>query len=213
VAYELAHLAIFRNTKLARRLLEDVQKDDPSDALIHTALAVTYQAEQEYAQGIAMAEAALAMAAAAGESYVISEIDLADMLMVWNREACEGKSVNRKRKQKIVPRDDDATCHRRYLQASAGYQRALALEPNNPEVHAGMAWALLKLDQDLDQARVHISVALDFQPWSPTLQYRAGLIHQGGGNLEAARKHLQKALYWSKDEELREDVRRALADQ
>ena len=213
VAYELAHLAIFRNTNLARRLLEDVQKDDPSNALLHTALAVTYQADQEYERGIELAEAALTMAAEAGQIDVVSEIDLADMLMVWNREACEGKSVNKdKRKQKTIPRDNDATCHSRYMQALASYQRALALGPNNPEVHAGMAWALLKLNQDLDEARKHISIALDFQPWSPALQYRAGLIHQGDGSLDAARKHLQKALYWSKDTELREDARSALTE-
>jgi tetratricopeptide (TPR) repeat protein len=213
VAYELAHLAMFRNTKLARRLLEDVKKDDPGNALINTALAVTYQADQEYVQGIALAEAALAMTGATGKPDVVSEIDLADMLMVWNREACEGKSVNKdKRKKKLVPRDNDKTCRGRYIQARAGYERALAIEPDNPEVHAGMAWALLKLQQNLDQARMHISVALGFQPWSPTLQYRAGLIHQGDGNLAAAREHLQKALYWSKDAELREDAQSALAE-
>jgi tetratricopeptide (TPR) repeat protein len=213
VAYELAHLAIFRYTKLARRLLEDVQKDDPSNVLLYTALAVPYQADQEYEQVIELAQAALARAAEAGQVDVVSEIDVAEMLMVWNREACEGKSVNRdKRKQKTIPRDDDATCHSRYVQVLASYQRALLLEPDNPEVHAGMAWALLKLNQDLDQARVHISMALNFQPWSPPLQYRARLIHQGDDNLDAAHEHLQKALYWSKDTELREDARGTLAE-
>ncbi len=219
VAYELAYLAMFSNTELARKLVEEILQEDPDNASMRMMLAVTYQADEEYQRGIEIARASLSLANQKGVRDVLLEIDLADMLMVWNRDACARKEADhqvparhREGDEKDVKQDSAETCRARYVEAKEAYLRGLAIETNNPEVRAGLAWALLKLEQELGQALRHIEFALDYQPWSPTLQYRAGMIHKGLDQRDLAMKRLRKALYWAKDGDLREDAAAALAE-
>ncbi len=208
IAYELAYLAMFSNTALARTLIQDVLHRDPHNPSMQTALAVTYQADQEYERGVELARASLREANKQNLQDAVLEIELADMLMVWNQDACASESLFRE--ENDVPQDTPAVCQSRYVAAKQGYQRGLELEPDNPELRAGLAWALLKLNQELPRAARHIEFALDYQPWSPTLQYRAGMIYQAKGEREKALTRLHKALYWSEDAELRDKAAAAV---
>ncbi len=211
-AYELAHLAMFTNPTLARELLQDVLTEFPEDHRLLTGLAVTYQAEQDYAEGIELARRAAREARAGGDVDVIAEIDLADMLMVWNTDACASQAHERKKrngdgsKRKAVQQDSERICDARYREARAAYERARIIEPSNPEVLSGLAWALGKLGEDEEAALEHIAVALDYQPWAQTLRYRAGVLNHQAGRLREAERHLEKAVYWSKDAEVRENA-------
>ena len=213
IAYELSYLSMFSNTTLARTLIQDVLVHDPHNTFMQTALAVTYQADQEYQHGVELARASLAEASQQNLQDAVLEIELADMLMVWNQDACASESSYKDKEDKEendVPQDTPAVCQSRYVAAKQGYQRGLELEPDNPELRAGLAWALLKLNQELSRASRHIEFALDYQPWSPTLQYRAGMIFQAKGERAKALKHLHKALYWSEDAELRDKAAAAV---
>ena len=213
VARELAYLSVFTNTEFSRRVAESRLALEPDDPTFLTALAVTYQADQAYPRGAELARRAAAIGRRRGSSDVVLEIDLGDLLMIWNRDACAPHADEAPRAAKDVrgvaasaPED----CRKRNLEARSAYRRALMLEPHNPEAHSGMAWALLRLDEDLDAASGHIARALDHQPWSPVLHYRAGVIAKRRGQLKRAAEHLEKARYWSDDQDLGRDVAVAL---
>lgn len=65
---------------------------------------------------------------------------------------------------------------------------------------------MLKLYQELPRALANIRVALDYQPWSPKLQYRAGMTYKGTGQRALVLKHLSAALCWSEDSDLQDDT-------
>ncbi len=213
VAKELTYLAVFNNTDFARRIAEEMLELDPANPHMLTALAVGHQADQEYERGAELAQQALAEAAMREIRDVTLEIDFADLLMVWNGDACprdadEAPATAKEKRE--VNQDDEATCRARYLAARDAYRRALQLEPDNPEVRSGLGWCVAKLGGDLDVAAGHLEAALDFQPWSPTLNYRAGVIQKRLGNIDEAIAHLDKAVYWGDTEGVREDAEAAL---
>ena len=217
VALELAMLSVFSNTKLARRLLEQGLGAEPGNARLQGAIAVTHQAEQAYASGARIAREALALAERQGAVDVVLPIDLADLLMVWNGDTCQGEAQAERRAEHrddhdVLPQDAPENCTARYREAQQAYERALEIDVDNPEAMSGLAWTLFHLGEDLPSARAHIGIALDYQPWSPTLQYRTGMILKRVGEAGEARAHLERALSWGEDGEVRENALEALAE-
>ncbi len=193
ITYELAMLAIFQNTKLARSLLEDQLRLEPENPRLTGALALTYQAEKDFVRGATLAR----QAARADPSNPELAIDLADLLVIWNRDVCT---------------DESTGCDDRVREAERAYYRALELAPDNPEAHAQLAALLHSENQDLAAASEHIRVGLEYQPWSPTLNLLAGQIYQGLNESDSARVHLKHALYWTDSEEIRIAAAEALAE-
>lgn len=193
ITYELSMLAIFRNTKLARSLLEDQLQLEPDNPRLTGALALTYQAEEKFVHGVRLARKAMR----ADPTNPELAIDLADMLVIWNRDVCE---------------DDMTGCDDRVTEAGQAYHHALEVAPDNPEAHAQLAALLQTENHDLAAAIVHVRVALEYQPWSPDLNLLAGQIYQGLGETDSAREHLQHALYWAESERVRIAAAEAMAE-
>jgi tetratricopeptide (TPR) repeat protein len=197
VAYELAFLAMFDRPEYARELLEEQLAIAPQDVHLASALAITYQAEERFEEGVAMARAAWLRA----PDDPVLGIDLADMLMVWNDDVCADDA----------PAHPDPACAGRYEEATRVYRRAWTAAPTNPEVNAGLAWSLERRGVELEAARGHIDLALEYQPWASYLLLRRGLISKGLGDASAARADLERALYWAESDELRDQAAEGLA--
>ena len=193
ITYELALLAVFRNPKLARSLLEDQLRLEPENPRLTGALALTYQAEKDFVRGVQLAR----KAARADPTNPDLAIDLADMLVIWNRDVCA---------------DDMTGCDDRVIEAEQAYHRALEVAPDNPEAHAQLAALLQSVSRDLAAASEHVRFALEYQPWSPTLNLLAGQIYQGLRESDSARVHLKQALYWTENETIRIAAAEALAE-
>ena len=193
ITLELATLAMYRNHKLSRSLLEEQMAITPEDPELTMALAVTYQFDREYVRGAELARAAAEM----DETHPEIAIDLADLLVSWNRNACKPR----------VPECDD-----RAIEAEANYHRALSLEPNNPEAHARLARLLFAEGRNLDDAVEHIELALSFQRWNPSLNLLAGQLYLRLGERAPSREYLERALYWSKSENERKQAAASLKE-
>ena len=187
ITLELATLAMYTNHKLSRSLLEEQMAVTPGDPELTMALAVTYQFDRDFARGADLARSASAM----DETHPEIAIDLADLLVSWNRAACEPR----------VPECDD-----RAIEAEAQYQRALSLEPENPEGHAQLAKLLFTESRRLDDAAEHVETALSFQRWHPGLNLLAGQIYLELGEHASSREYLERALYWSESEFVRKQA-------
>jgi len=192
ITYELALLAVFRNTKLARSLIEDQLQMESANARLTGALALTYQAERDFARGAELAR----MAVRTDPKNPELAIDLADLLILWNNNNCEREKVG---------------CADRIIEAEQSYRRVLELAPDNPEAHAQLAALLHSVNRDLPAAAEHIDTALDYQPWSPNLNLLAGQIYKRLGEIDSAREHLRRALRWSENEKIRTQAAKALA--
>jgi tetratricopeptide (TPR) repeat protein len=191
MTHELAWLAMYTNHKLSRSLLEDQLEVTPRDARLTSALGVTYQLDEDYARGAELTRAAVRMDPTQPEL----AIDLADLLVSWNGKACETRG----------PECDD-----RAIEAEANYERALSLEPDNPEAHARLANLLRVERRKLDDAAEHVELALSYQRWSPPLNLLAGQIYLALQKSGPAREHLERALYWSESESIRKEAATAL---
>jgi len=191
ITLELAWLAMYGNSALARDLLEDQLEVTPGDARLTSALAVTYQLDGKHEKGAALAREA----SRAAPSNPELAIDFADLLVSWNKQECETR----------MPICDD-----RSMEAEAQYRRALELAPDNPEAHAQLAGLLQSESRELSAAADHVEQALSYQRWSPNLNLLAGQIYLKLGERDFARAHLERALYWTENEAVRAAAAKAL---
>lgn len=191
ISYELATLAIYGNLKLSRALVQEQLELHPDNAEIKGVLAVTYQRQGNYPEAEKLAREAVAT----NPDSTVLAIDLADILMAWNRHDCA---------------EVEPVCTQRKLQAEALYRGVLELEPDNPEANVKLAYLLLAENRELDAAAESVEVGLTYQPWSASLNLLAGKVYLRLDDRDRARGYLSRALYWGNSESLRADAAAAL---
>ncbi|WP_421788083.1 hypothetical protein [Hyphobacterium sp.] len=81
------------------------------------------------------------------------------------------------------------------LVAEAGriFDRALALDPDNPRAHAGLGWMHVYRQPDIDTALFHANRAVEIAPNAGYAHYALGVVQRWAGDYVAADRHFLRA--------------------
>ena len=84
------------------------------------------------------------------------------------------------------------------VEAEAAFRKALELEPNNAEAHAGLG-AALRAQREFGPAVKELTWAIDMDPAYWRYRWELGIVHYYAGELDAATETIQQAILLNPD--------------